>query len=234
MNNLTAKNFIKELNSHREDDSNQKKSEFIEDDGNLTKTIGVRMKTVFDTAKKYSNMQIEEISKLLDSELYEARLGAVSIMDFQTRNKKITSDERKALFDLYISKHDRINNWGLVDRSAPRVIGWYLQDKPRDVLYKLAKSTAQSERRTAIVAPLWFITRHSEVDDAIKIAEILVNDKEKLINTALGSTLRYIGVANKEALEKFLDRHHKNMPKVTLRLATRKQTELKNKYTKTS
>jgi len=230
MNKVTAPNFIKELKSHKVDTANQKRTEFIEDSGKKAQMVGVRMKTVFDLAKQNEKMPLEEVEKLLDSPLYEARLGAVSVMDFKTRKKDITADERKALYDLYIKKHNRINNWGLVDRSAPRVIGWYLEDKPRDILYKLVKSTRQSERRTAIVAPLWFITRHKDVDDALGVAEILVNDEDTLINTALGSTLHYVGVANKDKLTKFLDKHHSTMPRATLRIATRKQEDLKNKY----
>lgn len=188
------------------------------------------MKMVFDLAKDFKQMPLSEINKLLDSELYEVRLGAVSIMDFKTRHKSITEAERKALFDLYIKRHDRINNWGLVDRSAPRIVGWYLQDKSKNILYKLAKSNRVSERRTAIVAPLWFITKQNDVIDALGIAEALVNDSEEIINTALGATLHYVGVANKAELEMFLDKHYKTMPKVTLRLATRRQEALKKKY----
>lgn len=225
-----AEAFIEELKKNESSEAGKKNFAFFEDDGNKAKVIGVRMKVVFELAKKYSQMPPPEVNKLLDSELYEVRLGAVSIMDFKTRDKNITENERKALFDLYIKRHDRINNWGLVDRSAPRVIGWYLQDKSKDILYKLAKSNRVSERRTAIVAPLWFITKQNDVKDALGVAEVLVNDKEELINSALGATLHYVGVANIAELEKFLDKHHTTMPKVTLRLAIRKQEALKKKY----
>lgn len=227
---LTAETFIEALRSHKTNEATRKNANFIEDGGTKASVIGVRMKTVFDLAKEYSQMPLAEINKLLDSELYEVRLGAVSIMDFKTREKSISEDERKALFDLYIKKHDRINNWGLVDRSAPRVVGWHLQDKSKDILYKLAKSDKVSERRTAIVAPLWFLTKQNDTEDAIGIAEILVTDKEELINTALGATLHYVGVVDRAELETFLDKHDTVMSKVTLRLATRKQEALKNKY----
>jgi 3-methyladenine DNA glycosylase AlkD len=227
---FSAQDYVKELQTYLSDDSAQKKASFYEDGGKKANVLGVRMKVVFDLARKYRQMPLTEINELLDSELYEARLGAVSIMDFKTREKGITETERKALFDMYIERHDRINNWGLVDRSAPRVVGWYLQDKPRDILYTLANSDRVSERRTAIVAPLWFVTRQSDVDDALSIAEVLVNDKEELINTALGATLHYVGVVDKDKLEGFLDKHYRTMPKITLRLAIRKQDVLKSKY----
>ncbi len=225
----TAGAFIEDLKKNHSAEAG-KKNVFFEDGGDKSKVIGVRMKVVFDLAKEYAHMPLPEVNKLLDSELYEVRLGAVSIMDFKTRAKNITENERKALFDLYIHRHDRINNWGLVDRSAPRVIGQYLQDKPKDVLYSLAKSNRVSERRTAIVAPLWFVTKQNDVKDALGVAEILVNDNEELINSALGATLHYVGVANAAELEKFLDKHHQAMPKITLRLAVRKQEALKKKY----
>lgn len=231
MSNMTAQSFIKELQAYQSYEPVKKNANFIEDGGSKAQVIGIRMKVVFDLAKQYRQMQLSEISKLLDSELYEVRLGAVSIMDFKTRENDITEEQRKELFDLYINKHDRINNWGLVDRSAPRVVGWYLQDKPREILFKLAKSNKVSERRTAIVAPLWFITRQGDVDDGLAIAEILINDSDVLINSALGSTLHYVGVADRQKLEKFLDKHFRTMPKITLRLAARKQDALKQKYT---
>lgn len=230
MQGMTAKSFIEALENNRSDDATKKNSNFIEDGGRVAQAIGVRMKVVFDLSNEYSQMSLSEVKKLLTSELYEARLGAVSIMDFKTREKSITEEGRKALFDLYIKRHDRINNWGLVDRSAPRVVGWYLQDKPKDILYKLARSSRVSERRTAIVAPLWFLTKQNDAKDALNIAELLINDKEELINTALGATLHYVGVADKAGLEMFLDKHYQIMPKVTLRLAIRKQEALKKKY----
>ena len=102
--------------------------------------MGIRMSDVFALAKKFIDMPIDEVDKLLQSEFYEVRLGAVSIMDFQARNKKITEAQKRELFDLFIKRHDKIDNWDMVDRSAPYVVGGYLFDKPRKILYKLAKS----------------------------------------------------------------------------------------------
>ena len=105
-----------------------------------SKFIGVRMGDVFALAKTYSGMPLTEIEKLLDSDIHEARVGAVSIMDFQARSKKTLPTRRQELYELYLRRHDRIDNWDLVDRAAPYVIGGYLFDKPRDLLYKLARS----------------------------------------------------------------------------------------------
>jgi len=111
---------------------------------------------------------LAEIEKLLENKYYEVRMGAVSMMDFQARNKRITPEDRKALFDLYVRRHDRINNWDLVDRAAPYVVGGYLAEKPRDVLYRLARSRNPWERRTAIVSTYFFI-RSGDLDDTFRL-----------------------------------------------------------------
>ena len=103
--------------------------------------MGVRMGQVFALAKEFMEMPPGEIEKLLESPIHEVRAGALSIMDKQARNKKTPESRRKELFDLYLRRTDRINNWDLVDVSAPYVVGGYLFDKPRDVLYRLARST---------------------------------------------------------------------------------------------
>src|SRR5689334_16478252 len=108
----------------------------------FTKELGaikkMRMADIFSLARKHEDMPLTEIEKLLSNDKYEARVGAVSIMDFQARNKKTTAQKKKELYQLYINKHDRIDTWDMVDRSAPYVVGGYLLDKPRKILYKLA------------------------------------------------------------------------------------------------
>ena len=130
-------------------------------------------------------------------------MGAVSIMDFQARAKRITPEQRQALFDLYIRRHDRINNWDLVDRAAPYVVGGYLADKPREILYQLARSRNPWERRTAIVSTYYFI-RQGDLDDTFAIAEILVNDKHKLVQKAVVSWTREAGKKDPKRLARFL------------------------------
>ena len=102
-------------------------------------------------------MPLDEIEKLLESKIHEVRVGAVSVMDFQARRKKTPESRRQELYNLYLRRHDRINDWDLVDRSAPYVVGSYLFDKPRAVLYKLARSKNIWERRTAIVSTGFFM-----------------------------------------------------------------------------
>jgi 3-methyladenine DNA glycosylase AlkD len=180
--------------------------------------IGVRMGSVFDLAKEFIDMPLQEIEVLLESPIHEARVGAVSIMDFQARSKKFSSDRKKSLYDLYLRRHDRINNWDLVDRAAPHVIGGYLAGRARDILYKLALSDNIWERRTAIVST-WYFIRKGEVDDTFRIAEILINDDQDLIHKATGGWIREAGKREPEKLLLFLDKYGATMPRTTLRYA---------------
>ena len=166
-------------------------------------------------------MPLTEVDKLFASNYYEVRMGAVCIMDFQTRDKKISQEMRKQLFDLYLKRHDRINNWDMVDRAAPFVVGGYLFDKSRRPLYKLAISKNVWERRTAIVSTYFFI-RQNDIDDTFGIAELLVDDEHELVNKAVGSWIREAGKRNKPKLLRFLDQHAATMPRVTLRYAIEK------------
>jgi len=180
--------------------------------------MGIRMGHIFALAKEFMDMPLDEVETMLESPFHEMRVGAVSIMDFQARSKKTTEPRRKELFDLYLRRHDRINTWDLVDRSAIHVVGEYLFEKPRKVLYKLAKSKKMPERRTAIVSTLYFIGK-GDVDDAFKLAEIMLHDKEDLIHKANGWALRFAGDKDRKQLVKFLDKHAATMPRVTLRYA---------------
>ena len=194
---------------------------FFRDTDPRNRFLGVRMASIFTLAKQHIEMPIVEIEKLLHSNYYEARMGAVSIMDFQARNNKTTAASKKALFDLYINRHDRINNWDLVDRSAPYVVGGYLFDKPRKILYKLAKSKNVWERRTAIVSTYYFI-RQNDLSDTFKIAELLMADENDLIQKAVGSWIREAGKYDKLALIEFLDSFASAMPATMLRNAIEK------------
>lgn len=228
---LTAKSFIDTLSAHQSATEAGKNARFFRDDENKqNKFYGIRMKTLFDTAKTFEGMPVKEIDKLFSNPYYEVRMGAVCIMDFKARNKKITEAEKKQLFDLYIDRHDRIDNWDMVDRSAPWVIGGYLIDKPRAILYKLAKSKNVWERRTAIVST-WFFIRQNDLKDTFKIAELLLKDKHELIHKAVGGWIREAGKRDKVQLLSFLDKHALIMPRPMLYNAVEKlDKKLKEKY----
>jgi hypothetical protein len=219
---MNAKRFVEKLKTHRSPDELKKIQRYFKSGegeyGEGDEFIGVRMGQVFALAKEFIDMSPEQIEKLLESPIHEVRAGAVSIMDWQARNKKTTEARRKELFDLYMRRHDRINNWDLVDRSAPYVVGGFLFDKPRDILYKLARSKNIWERRTAIVSTYYFV-RKGEVADTFKIAEMLLHDDQDLIHKATGGWLREAGKKDRQRLLSFLDKHAATMPRTALRYA---------------
>lgn len=228
MSDVTASRFIAELQAYTNEQNIEKMKRFFKASDPNTVCWGLDMRTVFQVAKRFDRMPLDEIERLLHSPCYEVRMGAVSIMDYQAR-KKISDDQRKALFELYINNHDRINNWDFVDRAAPSVVGTYLLDKPRDILYELAVSADIWERRTSIVSTYAFI-KNGETDDTFRIAEVLVNDQEDLIQKAVGSWLRTAGKLNEGKLKDFLNRYAATMPRVMLRYSIEKFDRDTKKY----
>ncbi len=227
---LTADEFIKKLKTLRSQGVADSHRHLAFDSAD--EILGVRMGQVFALAKEFISMELDEVQKLLQSPIHEARVGAISIMDFQARHKKTSDERKKELFNLYVKQHKHINTWDLVDRSAVWVVGSYLFDKKRDVLYKLAKSKKMAERRTAIVSTLFFIGK-GDVDDTFKLAELMLLDKEDLIHKANGWALRFAGDKDKKRLLKFLDKYASTMPRVTLRYATEKfDKKLREHYLK--
>lgn len=170
-----------------------------------TGVIGVRMATVFAIAKAQSRLEPAEIDRLLDSDFYEARLAAVSIMDFRVRERGVTEELRRELHDLWMRRIDRIDTWDLIDRSAPRVVGLWLIDKPRDELFDLARSSTWWHRRAAITAT-FSIIRSGDVDDALALCELLAADPERFVQTNVGVALREVGRVDGSRLREFLDR----------------------------
>jgi 3-methyladenine DNA glycosylase AlkD len=224
----TASHFIAALQAHQSSVELKKNQKYYQE-VNGDKCLGVRMKVIFDTAKAFIDLPLIEVEKLFESPWYEVRMGAVSIMDFKARHKKITTGERGELYRLYLDNHHRINNWDLVDRSAPHVVGGYLSDKPRDVLYKLADSKSVWERRTAIVST-WYFIRQGDLSDTFKLAEKLVNDPHHLIHKATGSWLREAGKRDTKKLIRFLDQHAGQMPRTMLRYAVEKLTKKQKEF----
>ena len=212
----TAAAFLTELARLRRDHG-------ADDGATATSTPGpaatrMPMRAIFMLAKTYVDMAPAEIDVLLDQPEHDARVGAVSIMDFQARRTSTPPDRRRELYELYMRRHDRIDSWDLVDRSAPHVVGGYLHDKPRDPLYVLARSDSQWERRTAIVAT-WYFIRQGDLDDTFAIAEILVDDDADLVRKAVGSWIREAGKRDRDRLLSYLDQHAATMPRTTLRYA---------------
>lgn len=217
-----AKQFLARLDALRSDEELAKIQRYFKTGegqyGAGDVFVGVRMGQVFDLAKTFIDMPLGEIEALLCSEVHEARAGAVSIMAKQAGRKATTADQRRALFDLYVRRHDRINNWDLVDLGAKFVVGAYLADKPRDLLYRLARSGDLWEKRTAIIATLHFVSR-GDLDDTFALAQILVGDDHDLTHKAVGGLLREAGKKDRGRLTAFLERHAATMPRTMLRYA---------------
>jgi 3-methyladenine DNA glycosylase AlkD len=218
----TAQRFIEELETHRSPEEREKYRRYFKTGegqyGEGDVFIGVRMGQVFSLAREFIDMPPDEIEELLESEVHEARAGAMSIMDKQGRRKRTPESLMKELFELYLRRADRINNWDLVDLGAPYVVGRYLFDKPRGVLYELARSENVWERRTAIVATSYFI-RQDDLDDTFAVAEVLLGDEHDLIHKAVGGWLREAGKKDRQRLLAFLDTHAADMPRTMLRYA---------------
>lgn len=230
---LSAKNFIERLKSYQSDEELKKIQRYFKTEkGEYSygdKFMGVKMGNLFALAKEFGEMPVKEIEKLLESPIHEVRAGAVSIMDKASRNKNISKDRLKDFFDLYMRRHDRINNWDLCDLGCLHMTGSYLYDKPHDVLYKLARSKNIWERRTAILSTCYFL-RQADTIDTFKIAEILVNDKEDLVHKATGWMLRFAGTKDREKLVSFLDKHAATMPRTLLRYSIEHFSKKEREY----
>ena len=229
----TAQRYVEELEAYSSAEEAEKyRRHFKTGEGQYgegDEFIGVRMGQVFALAKEFIDMPPDEIEKLLESPVHEARAGAMSIMDKQGRRKKTPEARRKELFELYLRRTDRINNWDLVDLGAPYVVGRYLFDKPRDVLYELARSENVWERRAAIVATSYFV-RQGDLSDTFEIAEVLLGDDHDLIHKATGGWLREAGKRDRQRLLGFLDRHAATMPRTMLRYAVEHLDEEQRKH----
>jgi 3-methyladenine DNA glycosylase AlkD len=183
--------------------------------------IGVPMRDVFALAKDAIAMPADEIERLLDSPIHEARAGACSLMGKAATHRGVTPERHRELYDLYLRRHDRIDAWDLVDLAAHQVLGTWLLDRPREPLYRLAKSDFWPERRSAIVATAAFIKR-GEVEETFAITRLLLDEPHELVHKGAGWMLRYAGEADRPALQSFLDDVASRMPRTILRAAVEK------------
>jgi 3-methyladenine DNA glycosylase AlkD len=183
--------------------------------------IGVRMGAVFAAARANAGMELDQIERLLEHDAHEVRAGAVRIMAEQAKARTTTDERLQALAALYLRRHDRIDDWDLVDLGAWEVLGRSLVDRPRDVLDELAGADDPWRRRSAITATFAFI-RQGELDDTFRIAKRLLHDPHDLVNKAVGWALRNAGDHDAPRLLAFLETHGATMPRVTLRNAIEK------------
>lgn len=188
--------------------------------------IGVTVPKSRLVAKQYLFLKFSDLKELLNSEIHEERLVALFVLVDQFKKEK---DRRKEIFDFYLKHKARVNNWDLVDSSAPYIVGGYLLDKAdRGILVKLAKSASLWNRRIAIVATMAFI-KEGNFKDTFEISEILLEDKEDLIHKAVGWMLREVGKKDQGKLEEFLKNHYKKIPRTALRYAIERFDETKRR-----
>lgn len=187
--------------------------------------LGVAVPAQRVVAKKYKTLPLREVEKLLQSKIHEERLTASIILVDQY--KKADEATKKTIYEFYLANTKYINNWDIIDGSAPFIVGMWLQDKDKRVLLKLARSKSMWERRIAIMATFPYI-RSGDASWTFKIATMLLHDPEDLIHKAVGWMLREVGKnCGQSVEEKFLKQHYKTMPRTMLRYAIEKFDEPK-------
>ncbi len=186
--------------------------------------VGVTVPELRKLGKQYKAIRPTEIKQLLQSPIHEERL--LSLFLLINRYSKGDEPEKKRIYELYLKNTKFINNWDLVDCSAGHIVGAFLFNKSKNPIYDLADSENLWERRISIISTLYFI-RHKQFADTLKIAKILLLDKEDLIHKAVGWMLREIGKRDIIVEENFLKTHYKNMPRTMLRYAIEKFPEPK-------
>lgn len=181
--------------------------------GHGDRFIGLTVPAIRRIAHRYTHLPLTDIAKLLDSPIHEYRFAALEILVVQYEHEKST-----AIFNFYLKHTKFVNNWDLVDTSAPYIVGQHLLTRPRKILYRLAKSKNVWERRIAMVSTMMFI-RAGEIEDTFAIAKLLLADDHDLIHKAVGWMLREAGKQSAPALLRFLNRNYSALPRTALRYA---------------
>lgn len=189
--------------------------------------LGITVPDQRRIAKRYKESSFDDVKKLLANKIHEYRLTGLLILV----EKFNESDDlqRKDIIDLYLDNIKHVNNWDLVDLSADKILGAYLQDKDKSILKKMAVSKSLWERRIAIVSTFAFI-KQQRFDDTLKISKLLISDKEDLIHKAVGWMLREVGKRDKEKEISFLKKHYAKMPRTMLRYSIERFSESEKKF----
>jgi 3-methyladenine DNA glycosylase AlkD len=189
--------------------------------------IGVTVPMQRVIAKRFHDLSLDDIEALLARPVHEERLTALLILVSQFEKAK-DPRSRKRIFDFYRAHLSRVNNWDLVDLSAPSIAGKYLLDRDPAPLFRLAKSSHLWSRRVGIVATFAFI-QEGRFDETLRIAEMLLSDPHDLLHKAVGWMLREVGKRDEAALLNFLESHAERMPRTMLRYAIERLAEKKRK-----
>jgi len=194
--------------------------------GEGDKFLGVVVPNTRIVAKKHKHEPFEVIAELLQSEWHECRLCALLML--VERFKKSEEKKKKEIFEFYLSQTARINNWDLVDLSAPTIVGEYMKNNSREILYSLAKSHLLWDQRIAVVSTYTLI-KNDDFMDILAIAELLLYHKHDLMQKAIGWMLREVGKRDRDLLIQFLEKYSKVMPRTMLRYAIEKFSESERK-----
>ena len=194
--------------------------------GEGDKFLGVVVPDIRKVMKEFRDAPLPEVAKLLRSEWHEDRLLALLILvdQFERGDEKL----RDKIYALYLRSTRYINNWDLVDLTAPKIVGAHLNGGSRSLLHRFVRSRSLWERRIAILATFHFI-RQDDFSDALALAESLLGDEQDLMHKAVGWMLREVGKRDAQALEGFLKKHHRAMPRTALRYAIERFPEAKRK-----
>jgi len=188
--------------------------------------LGIMVPQSRQLVRKFRDLELRDIIKLLRTDIHEQRLIALLIL--VEKFERGDEMKKKKIFDLYLKNTDYINNWDLVDLTAPKIVGAYLLNRPRMILYKLVRSRMLWERRIAVLATATFI-REGQFDDILLLSEKLLADKHDLMHKAVGWMLREVGKRDEKILEVFLEKFSKRMPRTMLRYSIEKFPQEKRK-----
>lgn len=188
---------------------------------------GIRVPVLRKLSVTLDDTPLQEVIQLLSSALHEDRLLALLLL--MRRFQRGTEKDQEQIYRLYLAHTSRINNWDLVDISAPHIVGRFLQNRDRAPLYTLVNSESLWERRIAITSTIHFI-RQGELADTIVLSEILLQDEEELLHKATGWMLREVGKRDVAVLESFLLKHYRSMPRVMLRYAIERFPEERRQH----
>lgn len=229
---MNASQIIKELKALADPEKAEHSKRFFKagpgEYGEGDEFLGIKVPPQRKVAKKFREMELEEVAKLLHNKYHEVRLTAAYLLVYMV--EKGDQQTLKEVVQCYLENLEGINNWDLVDSSCHKILGPYFEDKERDLLYDFARSEDLWKKRIAMITCYHFI-RNEDFDDALNIAEILVNDDHDLIHKAVGWMLREVGKRDLAAEESFLKKHYQTMPRTMLRYAIEKFDEpLRLKY----
>jgi 3-methyladenine DNA glycosylase AlkD len=194
--------------------------------GEGDKFLGLKVPLQRKIANQFSDIELSDLKQLLQSKIHEDRL--ISLLILVDKYQKADDYEKEKVYKFYLQNRQHINNWDLVDLSAPKIVGQHLLDREKEILYKYARSTKLWEKRIAILSTATFI-KNEEFTTTLELSDILLYDDHDLIHKAVGWMLREVGKLNMKVLENYLKPRYNNMPRTMLRYAIEKFPEQKRK-----